>query len=84
MLTLFFVSHHPESFTEKFEELFEASDILSSEFAYSNGEREQESLWNNVSQGLDIPLRSTSIFGGFTDGLIDRLLSSNKLVKFEG
>lgn len=54
------------------------------EFAYANGEQEQEDSWNAVSRGDAIPTASSlSAFEEFTNGLLERLNFSNKSVAFE-
>jgi hypothetical protein len=84
MLSLFFGSHLPESFTPKFDELFQLSEVIAMEFADSNGEREEEGFWNAVSKGNALPPSSTlSPFEEFTKGILDRLIFTNKRVEFE-
>lgn len=80
MLSLFFVTHHPESFTAKFDELFEFSEIIAIEFFYANGEKSEEDYWNAVSRGdADPPLRAEQ----FTKGLLERLSHTEMRVEFE-
>ena len=84
MLSLFFVSHLPESFTPKFDELFQLAEVIAMEFAYANGEREQEDFWNAVSRGSVLPPASSlSNFEEFTKGLLERLFCTDKLVRIE-
>lgn len=84
LLSLFFVSHSPESFTPKFSELFQLSVVIAVEFAYANGEKEAENYWNAVSRGDAYPPTSArSHVEKFTKGLLDRLFFTAKLVEFE-
>jgi hypothetical protein len=84
LLSLFFCSHSPESFTPKFDELFQLSEIIAVEFAYVNGEKEAENYWNAVSRGDDYPpTTAQSHVDKFTRSFLDRLFFTTKLVKFE-
>lgn len=84
LLTLSFVSHSPESFTPRFDELFQLAEVIAMEFADANGEQEQEGFWNAVSRGEKLPPSSTlSPFEEFTKGLLERLFFANKTVEFE-
>jgi hypothetical protein len=84
LLSLFFVSHLPESFTPKFDELFRLAEVIAMEFADANGEHEQEDFWNAVSRGDALPPASTlSPFEEFTKGLLERLFFTKKTVEFE-
>lgn len=85
LLSLFFVSHLPESFTPRFDELFRSAEVIAMEFADANGEQEQEDFWNAVSRGKKLPPASTlsSLEEAFTKGLLDRLFFTKKTVEFE-
>jgi hypothetical protein len=76
----------PESFTPKFDELFQLAEVIAMEFAYANGEGQEEEFWNAVSRGEALPPASIlSSFGKFTKGFLDRLFfaGKSKSVEFE-
>lgn len=78
------MSHLQESFTQRFDELFQSSQIIAIEFADANGEQEQEAFWNAVSRGEQyVPTTMQSQFSEFTRELLERLISTNKMVDFE-
>jgi hypothetical protein len=73
-----------ESFTPRFDELFELTQVIAMECADANGEQEEEGFWNAVCRGEKFLSSSDfSHLSAFTQGLLDRLLSSNKTAVFE-